>query len=421
MNSHRPSIFSFFAGSFQYDVVAMSVKSRMFALLFLALMVAPSFCQTASGKKDQIRLHMQLAQQYLEQKRPDLAIPELEKVVALDPNQADANGNLGVLLYFRGDYKSAVPHFRAAVKQKPDLWKIQALLGLAELRLMDYKASREDLEAAFPHLQGEKIQGEVGRVLIDSYSSTGDLEKAATVVSTLISADPTNVSLLYSAYRLYSDLAGKAMLTMALTAPDSAQMHQVMARELARHGDNDPAIQNYREALKIDPKLPGLHFELGDLLNNSSDEKLQAEAEPEFKAALEANPYDEKAQLMLGILAAKHGDLKAAYAADSRAVELQPDDGDAYTELAKVLVQMNQRDKAREMFERAIQLDPTNYVARYRLSTIYRQEGKTAEAKEQVAEYLKYKQMRDKLEKVFHDMRVLSGKHPSDDETSGMR
>ena len=58
------------------------------------------------------------------------------------------------------------------------------------------------------------------------------------------------------------ELMGQKLL--ALTAPGSAAMHQVMARELARHGDTDPAIANYREAIKINPQLSGLHSELGD-------------------------------------------------------------------------------------------------------------------------------------------------------------
>jgi hypothetical protein len=49
---------------------------------------------------------------------------------------------------------------------------------------------------------------------------------------------------------------------------------------------------------------------------------------------------------------------------------------------------------------------------------MYREQGKTDEAKQQVAEYLKYKQMKDKLEKIFHDMRVDSGQH-LDNDTAG--
>ena len=393
----------------------MSAKSVLFTASLLAAISVVSVCQTTPSKQDEINLHSRPAQQYLQEKRPDLAIPELQKLIALDPDNVDARGNLGVLLFFRGDYKNAVPELRAAIKLQPELWKLQALLGLSEGRLGDNNASRGDLEATFPHLKEEKTQSEVGKALIGNYTATGDLEKAATVASALLAAQPTDTSLLYLAYRLYSDLAGKTMLTMALTAPGSAEMRQAMARELARHGDEAPAIANFREAIRLNPRLPGLHSELGDFLYHSADAKLQAEAEPEFKAALAVNPRDEKAHLMLGLVAAKRGDMDAAYAAFSQALEINPNDSDACTELAKLLVAKNQREQARQMLERAIQIDPTDYVAHYRLGTLYRQEGKTDEAKQQVDEYLKYKQMKAKLEKVFHDMRVLSGQHEADD------
>jgi tetratricopeptide (TPR) repeat protein len=393
----------------------MSAKAVLFTLLFIVAAPSSSISQTTPSKQDQINRHAQLAQQYLKQQRPDLAISELQTLVALEPENPDVQGNLGVLLFFRGDYAGAAPHLRAAVKAQPELWKIQALLGLAEGQSGNGEAGRQDMEAAFPHLTEEKFKGEVGRALIDNYTATGDLEKAATVASTLLASQPTDSSLLYISYRLYTDLADKAMLTLALTTPNSAQMHQVMARELARHGDEAPAIANYREAIKIDPKLPGVHFELGNLLYNSTDEKLQAEAESEFKAALAANPNDEKTQLMLGMIAAKRGDTKTAYDYYSHALQLQPDDGDANLEMAKVLVTMNQNERAQQLLEHAIEIDPSNSVAHYRLATLYRRQGNAQQAEKEVAEYKKYKDLKDQLQKVFHDMRVESGQKNADD------
>jgi len=384
-------------------------------MFFLPAALLSFSSQTVASKQDQINQHTQRAQQYLQQQRPDLAIPELQALVSLDPENTEAQGNLGVLLFFRGDYVGSIPHLRVALKGRPELWKIQALLGLAEGRTGEGDASRQDMEAVFPHLTEEKFKVEVGRALIDNYTATGDLEKAATVVSTLLNVQPTNTYLLYTAFRLYSDLADKAMLTLALTAPNSAQMHQVMARELARHGDEAPAIANYREAIKIDPKLSGVHVELGNLLYNSTDLRLRVEAETEFKAELAANPNDEKSLLMMGMIAAKRGDTKTAADDYSRALQLQPDDGDAALELAKVLVAMNQNDKAQLLLERAIQIDPSNAVAHYRLATVYRRQGKIEEADKQIDEYKKYKEMKDKLQKIFDDMRVQSGQNNSDD------
>lgn len=395
----------------------MSLKAFLPFVLLTQVVSLSSVCQnTQPSRQEQISQHATLAQEYLREKRPDLAIPELQKVVALDPGDVDAHSNLGVLYFFHKDYKEAVPELRAAVQAKPGLWRIQGLLGLAEARSGDEESSVQDLQSALPHLMDGKFQAEVGGALIDEYASHQEFEKAAETASSLLATRPTSVPLLYTAYRLYSDLVGRTMLTLALTAPGSAEMHQVMARELARHGDDAAAIANYREAIKINPNLPGLHSELGDLLHHSDDQKLQAEAKSQFEAALADNPRDERAEMTLGEIAQKQGDQKAAYGHFSRALEIDPSDADACTSVAKILIDMNQKQKAQQLFERAVELDPTDYVAHYRLSTLYREAGKTDEAKEQAAEYLKYKQMKDKLEKIFHDMRVLSDQHPADDQ-----
>src|SRR5438445_13443717 len=96
--------------------------------------------------------------------------------------------------------------------------------------------------------------------LIEIHTAAGDLDKAAAIVSALHSLYPTNAEVLYASYRIYSDLAGEAMLSLSLVAPKSARMDQVMAHELEKHGDEQAAIRNYREALKLDPQLPALHF-----------------------------------------------------------------------------------------------------------------------------------------------------------------
>ena len=46
--------------------------------------------------------------------------------------------------------------------------------------------------------------------------------------------------------------------------------------------------------------------------------------------------------------------------------------------------------------------------AHFRLGTLYRKQGKTDEAKQHVELYLRFKQMREKLQKVIHNLRVIS-------------
>jgi cytochrome c-type biogenesis protein CcmH/NrfG len=394
------------------------MKFRFYVLCLVSASFLPAgFCQAPKTAADTIsaQKHIEAAQEQMRAHRPDLAIPELEEAVKLNPSDTDSQANLGVLLYFGHHFSPAVQHLRIALKAKPELFKLQALLGLAEMHLNDTENARTDLASALPHLKGEKVQREAGDALVQTYMANNEVDKAASTVGILLDADPTNPGLLLSSYRFYSELANNAMITLALAAPQSAELHQAMAQELARHGNDDAAVANYREAIKLNPKLPGLYYEFGSLLYNSVDEKLQAEAAAQFEAALALDPKDEKAQLMLGEDAARKGDLKKALEAESRAVELQPNDSDACTELAKTLIAMHQPDKARPLLEHALEIDSMNETAHYRLSTLDRQQGKAEEAKTELAQYQKYKEMKAKLRSIFRDMRMKLDDKPEDE------
>jgi Tfp pilus assembly protein PilF len=87
---------------------------------------------------------------------------------------------------------------------------------------------------------------------------------------------------------------------------------------------------------------------------------------------------------------------------------MDPNDTDAYTELGKVLIELDRKDEATKLFEHAVEIDPSNYVAHFRLGTLYRQQGRPDEARHQVELYLSYKQMHENLEKIARTMRASS-------------
>jgi len=404
--------------------VIMCVNKSIAALFLVSLTAVLSFSQAvsshvASNQQTELQQHIRLAEQYLSERKPDLAIPELKVAVTLDPANLNAQANLGVLLYFRGDYAEAAPHLSAALKVQPDLWKIQALLGISEERVGQVDESRQDLETAFPHLQEEKIEMEAGQALIDSYTSTGDLDKTATVVSSLLKLEPTDTGLLYTAFRVYSDLADEAIVTMAMTAPNSAQMHQMMAKVLVREDDSAAAIQNYREAIQVNPRNSTLHFELAQLLWATETVDGRKQAIAEYKEALALSPMDEKSECELGRIAVQSGDTKEAFADYSQAVELQPNDAVALAGLAEVLVVQQQPAKALPLLERAVQLDPTSASAHYRLSTLYRHAGRNADAKQELNEYLKYKKLQTSLSAIFKQMRLPRAEEATGDADAG--
>jgi Tfp pilus assembly protein PilF len=392
---------------------AKEVIASFSVLIFLGLLSA--FSQTNPGRQQEIESHSRKAAEYLKENRPDLAVPEFKAIVALDPKNVDARGNVGVLLFFQGDYTNAIPELRAALKLGPALPKIQALLGIGEKRTGDFNAARRDLEEAFPKVQEEKIRIETGMELIEIYSGTENLDKSAAVVGDLRKLDPTNEAVLYTSYRIYSDLAAESLLSLSVVNPNSARLHQAMAHELAKRGNTAEAIENYRAALKIDPQLPGLHFELAEMLSTLSTTQGRQEAEKEYEAALESNPSDEQAECRLGDIALQKDDVKEASQRYSRALQLQPNDPEANIGMAKVFMSMDQPRKAEPLLQQALKLDPTSVLAHFRLSAVYRQTGRPAAAKHEMEEYQKYKEMKEKLRTIYSDLHQEQGKDEHQD------
>ncbi len=389
-------------------------QRRFYFLLGLVLFLAarPSLAQSASSRQQQLESHARQAEEYLKEHKLDLAASEFRSIVTLAPENVDARANLGVLLYFQGNYAEAVPQFRAALKLQPGLWKIQALLGIAEKRAGDFKAARGDLEKAFPNVENEKIRIETGMELIDLYSKTGDLDKAAATIGVLRKMEPMNPALLYSAYRVYSELTEQSILSLLVVAPKSAYMREVMGLALAKHGHPQEAIESFRASIKADPRRPAPHYELAEMLYDS--DATRDGAESEYKKALSLNPYDEASECRLGAIADQKGHLKEAYERYARALQLRPDDSQANLGLAEVLMSMGQMEKAEPLLKRAIQLDPTNAVAYFRLSTLYWRTGQSAEAQREFQQYKKYKAIKAELRNLYRTLRVEPAKEALD-------
>ena len=347
----------------------------------------------------------QQVQKHLQEQKPQLAIPVLRELLSLDPKNLNARANLGVLLFFDGQYAEAIPHMRAAIELKPDLSRIQALLGMAEKRTGERTQARADLERAFANLDDKKIRVDAGLELIELYSAVSELDKALATAIKLHEIAPENPRVLFVTWHISRQVMDQTLVNMMMVAPDSAEMHMVMAGELARQGSYTNAIARYREAIRLNPKLPGGHFELAELLRTSSDPALNAQAEGEYRAAIEVNENDQKSWRQLGEIMAAKGDLKTAEQHYRRALALEPADSVAKTGLAIIFSSTNRTDQAIAVLETAVKDDPTNTSARFRLSGLYRRAGRTADAEREMAAFHHYKELGEKLDETYRQLR----------------
>ena len=377
-------------------------------LVVVALALAP-FCSAQS-----VQDHARRANEFLRAKQPEKAIPEFAAIVAAEPENVDAQANLGVLLYFQAKYADAEAPLKKAVQLSPGLAKIQGLLGLCEYQLGHLEAARADLSAALPTVPDPKFRKEVGLTLVEVDTALGDLGGASAAIGKMQELAPTDPEILYAAYRVHSDMAGEALLSLSLAAPQSGQMQQAIAHELERVRDLPGAIVNFRKAIAANPNLPGVHFELAEALHGSDSQEVRAQAEKEYEIALEKNQHEVQAAVRLGDLHADRADMTGAKGFYERALQDQPNNADAAIGLARVYSEQNENDKALPLLLHVIEADPTNMLAHFRLSALYRTMHKPEDAKRELAEYQRYKTMKEGLKQVYGAMKIQAP-HSADD------
>jgi cytochrome c-type biogenesis protein CcmH/NrfG len=183
-------------------------------------------------------------------------------------------------------------------------------------------------------------------------------------------------------------------------------MRQLMGNELTRRGNGAAAIEQYREAIKIDPHLPGVHFQLAETLKASPSAADQAAAEAEYERALAENLTDVRSICRLSEYALGRSNFKGALARYTSAVELQPRDEEANLGVARVLMQTGQSPKAEPFLLRAAEADPTDPVVHMRLATVYRESGRGEAAARELSDFRKLKDMKDRLRSVYGHMNM---------------
>ncbi|MGA8510783.1 MAG: tetratricopeptide repeat protein [Candidatus Sulfotelmatobacter sp.] len=400
MNESRPNPCHESASSF-------GACAPLAVLLTLLAAVTAMAAQTTPSHAAEIHDHLRRAGEYLKAKDPDSAVKEFDAVLALDPKNAEAYANLGVVAFFRRDYLNASQYLHKAVVIDPSLVKSQALLGICERRLGDPSA-RVLLEKSFSKLKDKSLRLQVGLELASLYDQQGETGATASVMRSLVDLDPDNVDVLFTAQRVYTELADDTLNKLAILAPGSARMQQVIAERLVNGGDLSHAIEHYKKAFEIDPRLAGVHFELGEAILQSAphDPATQAEAEKEFEAAEAIDGDAAKAECGLGAIASSESDLDRAFAHYQRAYKLDPSEVEAQLGLARILMMQQKPQEAIKYLQDAIRIDPLNSEAHYRLASAYRRLQMDDRAQQEMHLFQEIKKTKDQVKDLYHQMNI---------------
>ncbi len=306
---------------------------------------------------------------HLQLKEKDLALRELKKAVALDPQSAAAHEFLGQAYMMQDTYEmrsEAKAEFVQAIAINPaSVWP-RFYLSWIYLDLGQSEKAVEQLEAAL------KIRPNVPQLLSllgEANRKLGNIELAIEQNQKALEADLSFFPARYYLALAYLDLEKEedavreleAALTSGYAAPEVCL---TLGTVYVRRGKLDEAVTLYQKALAADPARPEGHLRLAKAyrLKKRLDLALAEleRAEPEAQGGLSMTYYQNlitEISLERGLVYRETGAVTQAVEAFLKVLELNPDHCQAHRQLAEMLLMKRARVRARRHAEKAKQLN----------------------------------------------------------------
>lgn len=313
-----------------------------------------------------------------------------------NPKDAAAFASLGAVLSKEQKYKEAAYAYRRAIALNPTLSGIQLNLGLAEFKQGHFQGAIAPFRAA---LVSDPNSLQARMLLGFSYYGAGKFADGVKHLQLAARSDPTNTE-------LHQVLAQSCLWAKQYSCaldefrkileqnPDSSAAHVLTGQALDGLGKTPEAIAEFQAAAKTAPREPNVHFGLGYLYWKSHQ---YDEAQREFENELSVDPSHAQSLAYLGDIEMKRSNPETALALIGKATKLKDDIRIAYLDKGAILAQQKRYDEAVAALRRAVELDPAEPDAHYRLGHVYQDMGKAAESQKEFAQVRELHEKKDDL------------------------
>lgn len=347
--------------------------------------------------------HANLAADLAELKDTVSAEIEFRKALALDPNSAELNHNLGELYASHGKMRSAVPYLKESQKLHPT-YNNGYDLALAESQDGELEAAERDLHTLLLQQDTAELHSLLGAVL----EKKGDFIAAANEMQDAAHLDPSEDNIFaWGAELLHHQTlkpAAEVFGDGANRFPNSSKF--LLGLGVAKYllENNRDAVAAFCAAIDLDPKDPSPYFLLSNVNRIPPDQ--QAEVSLRFERHAEQFPKDPKALFYYasdmwdsngGQLASK--DLQKVKFLLEESIAIDPRNAQAHLRLGILYSGQDQHQAAAREFQRCIALDPSTNNARYRLAQTLVRLGEKERARKEMQQWETLKSREQQEEK----------------------
>ncbi|HEX6494399.1 MAG TPA: tetratricopeptide repeat protein [Acidobacteriaceae bacterium] len=319
-------------------------------------------------------------------------------LVRQEPNIAEMHVTLGMVYFKEGKFDLSIKELRRALELNPQLPRVDSLLAMALSERGEYREAVPGLEKGFHQTADKELRRMCGLRLERAYTSLHSDTKAVQTALDLRQLYPDDPEVLYYSSKVFGNSAFLTAQKLFEVAPQSMWGLMAAGEAHESQGDTDAAVRDYEAVLKKDPARPNVHFRIGRTLlvraEGKSDEADVMRAADEFRAELGIDPANANAAYELGELYRKQGDAAAGRKYFEQAVASYPSFEEAHVGLAATLVTLSELAPAQEHLQKAVELNPEDSVAWYRLAQVDRKLGKSDEQQKALAQFAHLRQQR---------------------------
>jgi protein O-GlcNAc transferase len=315
--------------------------------------------------------------------RTSEGIRELEKALAMKPDDGSAQLNLALAYQQSGQAAKALPWFAkldaaARAEKRPLALSVlvpyaQALAASNQIQAATVKIK----EAVARDPRNAELQDELGSL----YAQQRDWPRAGQAFEAALALNPN-----FAMAHLHLGLARRAqqqpngleeMAKAYELAPDNALVAVEFGQALASAGQDEQAVPVLEHAVKIDPASAMAAYQLGLVLQRVNR---PADAIPLLQRAANARPQDTDVLTNLGMALTQVQKAKDALPILQRAVALTPDSVTAHQDLAAAYIQLNQVEDAVTQLRAALKLSPDEPQLHYNLGLALKMEDNAVDA-----------------------------------------
>jgi len=203
-----------------------------------------------------------------------------------------------------------------------------------------------------------------------------DTQNAVSALMLLKREFPDDPEVLFICTHYFSQLAMRTSQELAAKAPTSIQARRLEAEAFESQGKWDEAAGMYRGIIKDNPKEPGIHYRLGQVLvSKAGDSGPLDEARAEFQKELEIDARSAPSEFVLGELDRRTAKFDEAARHFTRASEIDPEFAEAYLGLGMSLTAASKFAEAVKPLEAYTKMLPDDPAGHFQLAMAYGRTG----------------------------------------------